>query len=550
MSDLLDQLGILRPADVLRRRNGSGYGDRTPAKPENKEVLSPVATWEPFPVDALPEPVRGFVQAGAKAVGTDPAQLATVILPPLASAIGNSAVIRLKSGWTEPAVLWMALIAESGDGKSVNLDLALKPIRRRQAVAIDVFNDAMKQYEADCQTYESDRKAWQAKGRAKGEPPPEKPEEPTCKRFYCSDTTVEALADRLQRTPRGILLARDELAGWLGSFDAYKNSRGDVAHWLSMYNARDLLVDRKSAGQKPLFAPRACVSIVGTIQPGTFRRFVGPEHYENGLTPRLLVAMPPRHARRWTEAVIDRQTQEAMNNLFGRLYALQPGTDENGKPIPTELDLTQDGKREWVRFYNDHAGLLLEAVGHRAAVLSKIEAVAARLSLIIHLVRLAADDSTLCDAEAIDAESVVAGICIGRWFAHEADRVYAILQENEEAADQRELVEWIRRKGGRVSARDLQRGPRQFRAPEIGEAALVEMVKQGFGRWEDDLPGPDGGRPTRVFRLATTGDGDTTSGNTEETGVLSPPRAIDVDEVSRLFDEAAEESRESEAVTW
>ena len=76
-------------------------------------------------------------------------------------------------------------------------------------------------------------------------------------------------------------------------------------------------------------------------------------------------------------------------------------------------------------------------------MLSKIEAIAARLALVIHLVRFAANDPTLCDADHVDGESVAAGVTIARWFANEAERVYGVLQEGDEAADRRELVEWI-----------------------------------------------------------------------------------------------------------
>ena len=57
-------------------------------------------------------------------------------------------------------------------------------------------------------------------------------------RYLVSDCTVEALAVLLEQHPRGLLVARDELSGWVNSFDAYKSCRGaDVAHWLSMHRA-------------------------------------------------------------------------------------------------------------------------------------------------------------------------------------------------------------------------------------------------------------------------------------------------------------------------
>jgi hypothetical protein len=478
--------------------------------------------WQPFPVEALPEPVQSFVTAGAKALGTGVAYLAASILVVLAAAIGNAATIRLKRGWTEPAVLWLGLVGESGTLKSPTLDLALRPVRRRQAAALAQFDKDMEGYAQDKAVYDADIRAWQYKGRAKGEPPPEKPAEPVCQRFHCCDITVEAIAKRLAAAPKGLLLATDELAGWLGSFDRYTNGKGDVEHWLTMHGARDLMVDRKTEGQRPIYAPRAAVSIIGGIQPGVLRRALGVEHVQNGLAARLLVTMPPTTVKRWTDATVDEGLERQIENLLGTLYALPMLIDEHGSPKPTELPLSADAKRVWVAFYNEHAKALAEAVGYEAALLSKMEGAAARLALVIHLARYAADDPAMSDPNMIDGASITAGVTLARWFAHEGQRVCAIVQAGDEATERRELVEWIKRQGGRVTARDLQRGPQQFREDAgAAEAALAGLVRRHRGRWESAIPGPGGGRPGRMFVLTSNGDGDTTSKNTEVSGVVS-----------------------------
>ena len=67
---------------------------------------------------------------------------------------------------------------------------------------------------------------WRTKGHASGKPAPGKPVEPQAVRYYTSETTTEALVVRLQQNPQGLLVARDELSGWLGSHNAYKRWRG------------------------------------------------------------------------------------------------------------------------------------------------------------------------------------------------------------------------------------------------------------------------------------------------------------------------------------
>ena len=50
-----------------------------------------------FPVELLPEPIRGFVGVGAKALDCDPSYIATPLLVAAASAIGNTRQIQLET---------------------------------------------------------------------------------------------------------------------------------------------------------------------------------------------------------------------------------------------------------------------------------------------------------------------------------------------------------------------------------------------------------------------------------------------------------------------
>lgn len=267
---------------------------------ENRGSVGVDTEWQPFPTDLLPQPIRQYVLAASKAVGTDPAHLACVILPPIASAIGNSAVIQLKPGWTEPSVLWEASVGNSGDLKSPITDCATRFTKKLQAelhYATATQNDGAEQPQ-----------------------------------LYCADITVEALAERLQNQPRGLIVLRDELSGWLGSFNRYNRGRADAAQWLSLYGARDLVVDRKTGQRRRIFVARAAVSILGPITPYGLHRALGDEHMENGLAARLLVTMPPRHKKRWSLETVDAQLVAAVESVFRTLYGFDAPLDERGQP--------------------------------------------------------------------------------------------------------------------------------------------------------------------------------------------------------------------------
>lgn len=499
--------------DLLQNRGGDADQVRAEvdtlvysAEPETAMPHGIATTkFTPFPLDVLPEPVRGFATEAAKAIGCDSSYIVLPLLSSLASAIGNTRRIQLKRVWSEPCIVWTAIVGTSGTKKSPPIELALSAIRKRQHDAMKEFGEAQKRYSNDLATYERDAAKWK-RGNSH-EPPPEKPDAPVATRCWTDDITTEALAVLLQQNPRGLLMVKDELGGWF-NFDRYASGKGggDVAKWLEMFGGRSMVVDRKSGGM--LYVPRAAVSIAGGIQPETLRRALGQEYRDNGLAARLLFAMPPRTPSRWTEAEVSPQTEKAVESVFDRLFGLTPDADVNGDERPKLLPMTEAGKAAWVKFYNEHSDAQMELVGDEAAAWSKLEGYAARLALVVHMTRWAAGDATICDPAQIDEASIGAGVAMARWFGDEARRVYAMLAESDDDRADRQLVELIERKGTReengvsMSARELVQASRKFPNVADAELALSGLAEAGAGTWMTPKQQGRGGPKARRFVLS------------------------------------------------
>ncbi|MFH1923411.1 MAG: hypothetical protein ABIP48_26410, partial [Planctomycetota bacterium] len=67
----------------------------------------------------------------------------------------------------------------------------------------------------------------------------------------------------------------------------------------------------------------------------------------------------------------------------------------------------------------------------------------------------------------------------------------------------RELTELIRRRGGRITPRELAHAARRYRKPGEAEAALDELVEEEMGEWKEE---ETGGRPARFFVLSGNGN--------------------------------------------
>jgi hypothetical protein len=499
--------------------------------------------YRPFPVDVLPPPIRGFVDAGARAMGCDPSYLALPLLTAIAAAIGNARRLELKRGWSAPPILWGAIVGESGTAKTPAFKLVMRPVRERQRNAMKRHAEEIEQFEVDLARWEKAMAVWK-RDKDLANDPPEKPDPPLAERFIVSDTTVEALSPILLANPRGLLLARDELAGWIGSFDRYagKGKAGaDSANWLSVFNAESIIVDRKTGLPRTIYVQQAAVCVSGGIQPTILKRALGLEHRESGLASRLLLTCPPRKARRWTEADIDPAAEAELARLFDRLYQLQPTADDEDELRPVLVRLSGDAKVAWIAYFEAHAIEHADLSGDMAAAWSKLEEYAARLALVIHFTRWAAGDPMLQNANVVDSASMNAGIALAKWFKHEARRVYAMLDESDAERDQRRLIDWIGRKGGTVTIREVRQGCRWLKDPGAAEAALADLVKARHGSWQNVPTTSKGGRPAREFVLSAQSTVYGTPTNTEKTEGF-----VDVDNADAFQNEPAASAGHSE----
>jgi hypothetical protein len=505
--------------ELPRRPSRNGRDAGIASQP--KSAVHTVEPYRPFPVEDLPASVAEYVRQAAAALGCDPAYVALPVLAAAASAIGNTRTIRLKRGWTEPSVVWSVIVGESGTLKSPAYHAAVGHLFRVQIAHRTAHNAELAEYR------EKKRKARQD-GTDPGDPP-------TMTRIICSDVTIERLAEMLEDAPRGLLAGRDELSAWLGSFARYKGKQGgsDLPNWLEIFRAGTIVYDRKTGERRTIIVPNAAVSVTGGIQPGVLTRALTTEFFEAGLAARLLLAMPVAPPKHWSEVEVMPEVEKSYHDVLDKLLGLDFKRDNKDNPGPHVLILSPDAKAAWVRFYDHWAHEQAAVEGELAAAFSKLEAYAARFALLHHVVSKVAQGED--DRAPVGVESVEAGVVLCRWFGAEARRIYASLSESEAQRATRKLVEHIRTRGGRITARELQRSnSRKYPTAEAAEASLETLVADALGVWDEPVTGPLGGQPARQFRLHPTHDTtDTTddadagtedgpADNTPDTGPQTP----------------------------
>ena len=397
-----DDLQKLIDSAAVYRKESSGSEDKLP---------QPAA---PFPVDCIPEPGRTLIQDIAESVNVDASFPATAYLAVCAGLIGASRKVQVKRGWYEPAILWAAIIGRPSSGKTPAVDAVMAPLKPIEKGKIELFDSELKTYQAEKESCK------------KGDPQPEKP---VCERTVIGDTTTEALCLRLKENPQGLLLYRDELSGWIGSFNQYKKGGSDEAHFLSIWSGKAVRVDRKTDEQF-LYIEKPNLSIVGGIQPGTLIRKLRGEHLDNGLAQRFLYAFPDDRVRGWTDATIEDRIIQDVQIVYATLLSLM--SDDNSECQLVKLNADA---QEIIRNYCNTLAVEIDVARDiTAEALGKLPGYLARIALVLH--ELKNSETLLCYCEnnyCITSETMSEAVRIANWFKNEAIRVFDFFGDDGES---------------------------------------------------------------------------------------------------------------------
>ena len=215
----------------------------------------------PFPLELLPQPWRDWVSDTAASAGAPADYVAQAVLAALAGLCGAGVAVRITPGWSEPMVLWQAVVGEPSSGKSS----ALAPMRRLLASIEEerrASDDERREAHAERVKQAGSRDAF------------------VPSQVVVADPALEAIAEIVSGNPRGVILWRDEPAPFDGS---------DRAGWLAAWNSGSVTVKRRT-DKEARQLERCAVSILATTLPDDLREML--QEGDDRLAARFLYAWP------------------------------------------------------------------------------------------------------------------------------------------------------------------------------------------------------------------------------------------------------------------
>lgn len=453
-----------------------------------------------FPHQVFPGTVSKFIAEAADAINCPADFIGVTVLTTLASAIGSSFVIQLKNGWTEPPIIFSAIIADPGSKKSPALSSATIPIKEIQKKYAETFYQQKKEYEKALEEFENGTEEWKHKSRqerAKGTRP-QKPVAPSLKQLITNDATIEALADLLCNNPKGLLFIQDELAGWVKGMNQYRNGKGsDQEKWLSFWSGSQTIINRKSQSE-PLVLNNPFVSVIGCLPPDIISDLSNGKN--NGFVDRILFAFPDPVPAKYSEVEISPATINGYCSVFNRIYEMNAFADDLGYIAPVHIILSDAAKARWIAWFNEHCNEINSSKlpYYLKGIWSKLQGYTARFALIIELSSVTKNKT---EGLMISQESMDGAIMLTDYFKANARKVHELMNSSDMDKKITKTVEWLQNNDNKATLRQLYVN-RVAGCKNHKEAMNIftEMEYRNIGVIEE-IVNASGGKKTYSFEL-------------------------------------------------
>jgi hypothetical protein len=469
-----------------------------------KAALPPV---EPFIPEMVPEVIRDFVFDVADRQQCPPDFVAISAMCAVAAMVGNAVRICPKQhdDWTVVPNLWGAIIGRPSAMKSPAMQAALQPLFALEDDLRANWEESVKA--ADIDAAVSKLEAKEAEARARKELKSgnrdgareivaafdsETAQNVPCPRVAVNDATVEKLGELLNENPRGLLLKRDELPGFLAQMED-ESFAATRAFFLEAYNGDgQFTYDR--IGRGTVHIKHATISLIGGVQPARIAPLVrgaisGASN--DGLIQRLQLATYPDDNHTWK--YVDRKpnalARSAYERMLRELYEL--GFDHADAPLVLRFSpAAQELFVNWMCHIQAqaHSGKLSSVLESH---LLKMPKTVASLALLFELIGGGRSH--------VDVEGTLMALGWAEYLWSHAVRLYAA---SDAAAED----------GARLILERRHQLPHPFRARDIHQkgwagladhtavtAAIDVLVRTHHCREFDCKPSALGGRPTTSF---------------------------------------------------
>ncbi len=500
---------LLQNGDAVVEKITSWLGLQNTRVSSDWEQPIPFAehTGPPFPIHALPEPVKVYVEAQAVAL-----QVPVDLIACLAIGVGSAAAagrcnIRLNAEWQEPLNLFVVTALSSGERKSPAFRSVTAPLEERgrelfEATKVDIAYQKAERDVLESQLHDTKAKAAKVTGASRDTLMNEiaslvrdlaNINIQRSPRLLADDATSESVASLLAEQKGRIAIMSTEGGLFETMAGRYSDGVSNIDVFLKGYSGDPLRVDRKSRPSE--FVRNPALTLCLTVQPGVIQGLASKRGFRaRGLLARLLYSIP--HSMVGYRSNIAPPVPDASRQQWRRIVMdilKQPDSSEGEEHA---ICLAEDAQAVFQNF-RDKVEIQLRPEGDLADIAdwgNKLTGAVARLAGILHLF-IHAGKTTPWDIP-IAVSTIEGAITLGAYFSEHAMVAFNLMGADPEIERARRL--WAIIQHGQFysfSQRDLYlRVRRSFEVDEL-HTTLEKLVGMGYLRLSYNFSVKKVGRP-------------------------------------------------------
>jgi putative DNA primase/helicase len=473
------------------------------AQMDPEPFVSEMPAARPYPLDALPEPMRAAVLE-YQAFGKQPvALIATSALSALSLAAQHLADVARGSELSGPTSLNTLTVAISGERKTsadraltsglrqleetwraravrdgAKHKVAMESFRIHREVLVGSLKEARKKTGA--------KKGVDSIERAIEDLDMTEPSAPPERILFHSDSTAERLAIDLALGWPSASVWSDEGGIIVGGHSMRPDTAmATIALHNKLWDGATYRRRRAKAESCEIRGKRVTCAIM--VQPIVFAHLAtlaGGAVRGMGLFARYLLAWPVSTigTRLYEAPTPGLPALRTYHKRLVELASIEPEfpRDDRGLIVyelhPPTLDLSPAAFEAWVSFHNDVERELVDSGAFEDVrdVASKIADNAARIACLLHVFAHGPEG-------AISAEHMRSGTALGAWHLYEAQRVFGLAKQSAVTEAALILLRWaLELKGDLFGPRDVQRGPRALRDDGKLRAKALDLLVEKF----------------------------------------------------------------------
>lgn len=317
-----------------------------------------------FPVDALPEPLRGWVSSESEATQTPPDLAALLALTATSVVLAKKVLVEPFPGYREPVNIYSATLLDPANRKSAVFADAKKPLELIEQELHDATMQSVAERQSErrqdqirlnkLEKIAAEDKAHEKRVAAREEAAELAKKlattpEPVMPTLVVEDTTTEKLGLLMHenRERLAVLSAEGGIFAAMGGRYSAKGGADDFEMYLKAHAGDTSKVHRISRSPVVLQSPALTIGLA--IQPEVIRGLAGKSAFRGrGLLGRFIYAYPESWIgrRKIRTAPMPKAQELAYHSMIKRLFQICPLADGS----PNIVRLSDEAENEFVEF--------------------------------------------------------------------------------------------------------------------------------------------------------------------------------------------------------